>query len=584
MLDGKLKEIQLKSLEEVSKFAGFDDLLEHIGGNEEAWKTLLASESIADIPEGWISTSALASIPDSQKEISKNLLNNIVANILRPDQTMGRLNEFLELSMGKTFHEVPVLDLEIRMEDTEPKAPLLFSCAPGFDASYMIEELAKKLNKKYTAVAIGSAEGFELARKSIDKAIQSGSWVILKNVHLATEWLNEVEQKIFRSNPNPNFRLFMTMEFSDKIPNTLLRQSLKFIFELPDGVKASINRTYGSVMTAARSDKDPIERSRLHFLLAWLHSVILERMRYNPIGWSKGYEFNEADLRCAMDLVDEYVDIQGTRRNLPIDKIPWDAIRSVLINNIYGGKIDNDYDTLILKSLVEQYFCEESFDDQNSMVPEIEDPLLKCPQANETKDFYTWVKNLPNNESPIWSGLPHNAEKVLKEKKAAYTLSTLWNIQDISDEQITDITPDYKKANTAGEADGGSQVKWLGELGIRVKDYLSILPGNLSVLARSANSLLDPLFRFLEREVNVASKLLGVTRGNLGDIDDMCSGTVQPLTEVKNMAQAMYSGVIPPNWLKYTIPKDVDATAWIADFNKRIVQFTGFTGTKEWQK
>ena len=348
-------------------------MINHFESNEDAWKAVLVSESISDLPEGWIDTTALSGIPDSMKEVSKSLLGNIVANILRPDQSMSRLNEFMELAMGKSFTDVPVLDLETRMVDTEAKAPLLFSCAPGFDASYMIEELAKKLNKKYTAVAIGSAEGFELARKSIDKALQSGSWVVLKNVHLATDWLNEVEQKIFRSNPNANFRLFMTMEFSDKIPNTLLRQSLKFIFELPDGVKASINRTYGSVMTAARSDKDPIERSRLHFLLAWLHSVILERMRYNPIGWSKGYEFNEADLRCAMDLVDEYVDSQGSRRNLPIDKIPWDAIRSVLINNIYGGKIDNDYDTLILKSLVEQYFCEESFDYNNSMVPELAD-------------------------------------------------------------------------------------------------------------------------------------------------------------------------------------------------------------------
>jgi len=67
-------------------------------------------------------------------------------------------------------------------------------------------------------------------------------------------------------------------------------------------------------------------------------------MRYCPIGWSKTYEFNEADFRCATDLIDEYVDLQGDRHNLPMDKIPWDAIQSVLINNIYGGKIDNNYD------------------------------------------------------------------------------------------------------------------------------------------------------------------------------------------------------------------------------------------------
>lgn len=259
--------------------------------------------------------------------------------------------------------------------------------------------------------------------------MSQGTWVLLKNVHLATDWLNKVEQKIFRSNPHTQFRLFMTMEFSDKIPNTLLRQSLKFIFELPDGVKASISRTFGSVIVASRSDSEPVERARLHFLLGWLHSVILERMRYHPIGWSKKYEFNEADLRCAMDLVDEYIDLQGKKHNIAIDKIPWEAIRSVLINNIYGGKIDNDYDTLILKSLVEQYFSAESFDINKSMVPEMSDiKELGVPEATQTSDYVKWIKQLPNNESPVWSGLPHNAEKVLKEKQAIYSLSTLWNI------------------------------------------------------------------------------------------------------------------------------------------------------------
>lgn len=46
----------------------------------------------------------------------------------------------------------------------------------------------------------------------------------------------------------------------------------------------------------------------MHFLLAWLHAVLLERMRYTPIGYTKVYEFNEADQRCALDLIDEFID------------------------------------------------------------------------------------------------------------------------------------------------------------------------------------------------------------------------------------------------------------------------------------
>lgn len=50
-----------------------------------------------------------------------------------------------------------------------------------------------------------------------------------------------------------------------------------------------------------------------------MHSIIMERLRYAPIGWSKVYEFNRADLICVLDLVDELIN------KTPSD-IPWTAM------------------------------------------------------------------------------------------------------------------------------------------------------------------------------------------------------------------------------------------------------------------
>ena len=52
----------------------------------------------------------------------------------------------------------------------------------------------------------------------------------------------------------------------------------------------------------------PSERARLYFLLAWFHAIVQERLRYAPLGWSKKYEFNESDLRCACDTIDIWID------------------------------------------------------------------------------------------------------------------------------------------------------------------------------------------------------------------------------------------------------------------------------------
>ena len=51
-----------------------------------------------------------------------------------------------------------------------------------------------------------------------------------------------------------------------------------------------------------------MERARLYFLLAWFHAIVQERLVYAPLGWSKHYEFNESDLRCACDTIDVWID------------------------------------------------------------------------------------------------------------------------------------------------------------------------------------------------------------------------------------------------------------------------------------
>ena len=101
------------------------------------------------------------------------------------------------------MNERPVDMKHVVEKESSSRSPILMCSAPGFDASHKVDSLAKELNKKYSSVAIGSQEGFDLAEKAINNATKNGTWVLLKNVHLAPGWLNELEKKIFRiSNPN----------------------------------------------------------------------------------------------------------------------------------------------------------------------------------------------------------------------------------------------------------------------------------------------------------------------------------------------------------------------------------------------
>ncbi len=129
----------------------------------------------------------------------------------------------------------------------------------------------------------------------------------------------------------------------------------------------------------------------------------------------------------------------GSRNNVDINKIPWDAFRTILIENLYGGKIDNEYDSKILISLVEMFFTPQSF---NSSYPlyRTEDPnefVLKMPDGIKYSQFYSWVEKLPDSESPTWSGLPLNVEKILKSSNTTRAIYELNKLQDVNEEQVT---------------------------------------------------------------------------------------------------------------------------------------------------
>ena len=64
---------------------------------------------------------------------------------------------------------------------------------------------------------VGSAEGFTQADKAINASSKSGRWVMLKNVHLAPNWLVSLEKKLHSLTPHPSFRLFLTMEINPKV-------------------------------------------------------------------------------------------------------------------------------------------------------------------------------------------------------------------------------------------------------------------------------------------------------------------------------------------------------------------------------
>ncbi|EGC38132.1 cytoplasmic dynein heavy chain [Dictyostelium purpureum] len=543
-----------------SQVPSFSKLTDHIQQHSGEWKQFF-DPSVTDpqIPESWTQTQC--EVTNTRSNTVTNFRNILLMKAFHSDKVLLFANHFVTSVFGEHFLSVNQdLDMaQIVEKEVKASSPLLLCSVPGYDASSKVDDLAVQLRKQYKAFAIGSPEGFELAEKSIYAAAKAGTWVLLKNIHLAPQWLIQLEKKLHSLSPHPNYRLFMTSEIHPALPANLLRMSNVFSYENPPGVKANLLHTFNGI-PATRMDRQPVERSRIYFLLAWFHAIIQERLRYIPLGWTKFFEFNDADLRGALDSIDYWIDLYSKgRTNIDPDKIPWVAVRTILGSTIYGGRIDNEFDMRLLNSFLEQLFTPSAFNQDFPLVPSIG---LSVPEGTTRAHFMKWIESLPDVSTPIWLGLPENAESLLLSNKARKMINDLQKMQS-SMEDDSDESDDKSKQ---------TEDKPKAKLRATITEWSKHLPKPLKQLKRTAQNIKDPLFRCFEREISTGAKLIKKITNDFAEILELLSGNIKSTNYLRSLVNSITKGIVPKEWRWYSVPDSISLSLWMSDFFKRMQQ------------
>ena len=226
---------------------------------------------------------------------NRHLRSLLLVKLFRLDRFVPAAEQFVVAVFGKSVFETSS-DLQEVVGQVTPRTPIALSSSPGFDANYKVENLVEKTKAHCSYIAMGSIEGVASADKAISNAAATGTWVLIKNVHLAPMWLQSLEKRLGSLKPHPEFRIFLSMETSPQISVNLLRVSRILMYEQPAGVRANIRDSLSTL--SVRAEQQPREKARLYLLLSFLHAVIQERLRYAPtLGWSGLWEFNDSDVR-----------------------------------------------------------------------------------------------------------------------------------------------------------------------------------------------------------------------------------------------------------------------------------------------
>ena len=413
-----------QTITRASRIGALKDILNAVRDSE--WNTFLAAEQ-AEL--------CVPKFATNENENDVALKQLLLVKLFRVDRLIPATSHFVRTVFGESFLDV-AQDLERIAKGVAASSPIALCSSAGFDASFKVDQLVEREQATCASVAMGSNESVSSADAALANAAANGTWVLIKNVHLAPEWLQNLVKRIDSLKPNEDFRLFLSMEANLKIPSSLLRASRVLMYEQPAGIRANMRDSLSSIPD--KMLQQPVEKTRLHFLLSYLHAVIQERLRYAPsLGWKGFWEFNDADYECCAFIIQWWVDeVARGRSNIAPRSIPWDLLRS-LIAEMYGGKVDDAEDYEQLRTLVDKTMTADAFEEGFNLIGEVaEDKTIgdALPGATNRKDFLQWVKDLPEREPPTYLGLPANAEKLLLVAQAEGMLKNLKTVMSVLDE------------------------------------------------------------------------------------------------------------------------------------------------------
>ncbi|KAG2160116.1 dynein heavy chain and region D6 of dynein motor-domain-containing protein [Suillus bovinus] len=557
---------QMMRLESYAKQSLFKPVLNNILEHPDDWIPFLQSSS----PESIVPTPWTPNTPAVEA-----LRSMLIVKCLRPD----RLLQSTALFVRNVFQNdlSSDLDLSAMVANEVPAAtPLALVSVTGYDASYRVENLIQSTGARASSVAMGSQEGFTLADQAIAAASRQGTWVLLKNVHLAPTWLGQLEKKLQTLNPHRNFRLFLTLEANPSIPVNILRQSRIIMNEPLPGIKANLLDSLGSI-TPQRLAQGPSEKIRLYFLLAWFHAVVQERLRYVPLGWSKTYDFNDSDMASAFGTIDTWLNaVAKGRANVDPANIPWDALKTLIKQSVYGGRVDSDFDQRILDAFVDKLFTPAAYNVDFNLVPTIGGSHgLEVPDGTKLEHFLSWVQRLPDREPPAWLSLPPTAERVIAVAQGNELLSKLRKMRTLADDDELGSAASPSKSQTS------QQPAWMRNLHERCREWLTQLPSTLSTLPKQSNDNPDPLYRLFFREALIGRKLLDQVCKDLADVVKVCDGELKQTNHLRTLMSSLTKGTIPSHWRRYKVPKAMSVSEWIPDLARRLSQLDSITSVQQ---
>lgn len=126
--------------------------------------------------------------------------------------------------------------------------------------------------------------------------------------------------------------------------------------EPPQGLRQNLRRTFDGLDNKELNDcNKPKEYKKLLFGFAFFHAIVQDRRKFGPIGWNIPYAFTNEDFDVCKKQLKLFLDDYAF--------IPFKVLNYLGAEINYGGRVTDDKDVRLIKTILRKYIDEKCLND-----------------------------------------------------------------------------------------------------------------------------------------------------------------------------------------------------------------------------
>lgn len=530
----------IKALANMDEFRNLDRDIE---GSAKRWKKFVESEcpEKEKLPQEWKNKNALQKL--------------CMMRALRPDRMTYAITYFIEEKMGSKYTEGKSVPFAKSFEETDPATPVFFILSPGVDPLKDVEALGKKLGftsdqKNFHNISLGQGQEI-VAQEAMDVGAKEGHWVILQNVHLVAKWLPTLEKKLeeLASSAHTNYRVFVSAEPAATkdahiIPQGILESAIKITNEPPTGMFANLHKALDNFnQDTLEMCAREAEFKAILFALCYFHAVVCERRKFGPQGWNRVYPYNTGDLTISVNVLYNYLEANT--------KVPWEDLRYLFGEIMYGGHITDDWDRRLCKTYLETYMHPDMLDGELYLAPG-----FPIPPNSDYKGYHGYIDEVLPPESPYLYGLHPNAEIEFLNTTSDNLFKTVFEMQ-----------PRDAGASGSGGVSREEKIKQtLDEIVEKMPDEFNMH----EIMGKVPPDERTPYVVVAFQECERMNMLTNEMKRSLKELDLGLKGELTITSDMEELGNALFLDNVPESWAKKAYPSLYGLTSWYADLLQRV--------------